>query len=317
MFIQTTPSLHTMVTSSFPKRITRRVWRGAWVIIGASLAATAAAAEKKAPVSEPSPAPLEQRVANLETLMQKQGLLELLQQLQSLQNEIAKLRGRVEVNGNEIEKLQERQGNIYSDLDQRLRKLEGSPEAAALPADTSPPLEVLTPAETAPPSGAAADSGLTVEIVTQPPPEEPAAEGAIPADVPPAATSNPVAAQAEYQAAFNLLKQAQYDQASAAFNNFLLHHPDSQYAENAQYWTGEAYFVTRRYNEAITEYMKLLTSYPQGAKAANSLLKIGISYAELQQKEEARKVLQDVIRQYPGTTAAQDAEKRLQQLGAE
>jgi TolA-binding protein len=47
-------------------------------------------------------------------------------------------------------------------------------------------------------------------------------------------------------------------------------------------------------------------------KAPNSLLKIGYSYYELKQNDEAKKVLQDLIQRYPGTTAAQDAEKRLQ-----
>ena len=126
------------------------------------------------------------------------------------------------------------------------------------------------------------------------------------------AVDDPLEAQAEYQQAFNLLKQSQYDKAIAAFNAFLAKHPQGQYSDNAQYWMGEAYFVTRRYNEAITEYMKLLTNYPQSQKAPNSLLKIGYSYYELKQDADAKKALQDLIRRYPGTPAAQDAAKRLQ-----
>ena len=284
----------------------------------AGIALSANAAEKKAPVTEPSSAKLEQRIENLERLVQKQGLLDMLQQLQELKTEINTLHGQLEVNTHELEQLQERQRSLYNDLDGRLKNLEGKnvPQSAA---DTTPPLQMMPPGESVEPAGAEAESSLTVENVT---PDSPAPEVAIPEDVTatenaplgqaPVTTVDPIEAQAEYQQAFNLLKQSQYDKAIAAFNAFLSRHPQGQYSDNAQYWMGEAYFVTRRYNEAITEYMKLLTNYPQSQKAPNSLLKIGYSYYELKQDADAKKALQDLIRRYPGTPAAQDAAKRLQ-----
>jgi len=288
-------------------------------ILGAGIAVSAVAAEKKAPVTEPAAEKLEQRVANLEQMLQNQGLLDMLQKLQALETEIGNLRGQIEVNSHEIEQLKEQQRSLYNDIDRRLQKLEGKTVSATTPpAETTPPLEVMTPTETVQPAGTEAESGLTVETV--PPPEQTPApadeEQSVPAEQPAAVSDNPVEAQAEYQQAFSLLKQAQYDKAISAFNAFLGKHPQSQYSENAQYWLGETYFVTRRYNEAITEYMKLLTNYPQSQKAPNSLLKIGYSYIELKQLADAKKALQDVTQRFPGTTAAQDAEKRLQSLNA-
>ena len=286
-------------------------------ILYMGIAAAAGAAEKKAPVTEPAITNLEQRVANLERLLQNQGLLDMLQQLQALQAEISSLRGQIEINSHELEQLKERQRGMYNDIDRRLQKLEGKNIAATPPSpETTPPLEVMTPTESTHAAGARAESGLTVETV--PSPDQAADTAAspetedIPSDQHPPAATNPLEAQAEYQQAFNLLKQAQYDKAITAFDTFLGKYLQSQYSDNAQYWMGETYFVTRRFNEAITEYMKLLANYPQSQKAANSLLKIGYSYYELKQDADAKKVLQDLIRRYPGTTAAQDAEKRLQ-----
>lgn len=294
------------------------IFTGTILCAGAVLSANAA--ERKAPVTEPAVPKLEQRVDNLERLMQSQGLLDMLQQLQALKTEINTLRGQIEVNTHELEKLQERQRTLYNDLDERLKKYEGqNASRTSVPAATEPPLEVMSSSPSAEPVGTEAESSLTVENVT---PAGPAPEVATPENVTaienapqdqaPSVAVDPLAAQAEYQQAFNLLKQSQYDKAIAAFNAFLGNYPQSQYSDNAQYWMGEAYFVTRRFNEAITEYMKLLTNYPQSQKAPISLLKIGYSYYELKQEAEAKKVLQDLILRYPGTTAAQDAEKRLQ-----
>ncbi|MGH8119076.1 MAG: tol-pal system protein YbgF [Gammaproteobacteria bacterium] len=283
-------------------------------VLGAGIVVAAAAAEKKTPVTEPAPQKLEQRVANLEQMLQNQGLLDMLQQLQALQAEIGKLRGQIEVNNHELEQLQEQQRSLYSDIDRRLQKLEGKSVPTTAPAAETPPLEVMTPMESVEAAGTEAETGLTVETVS--PPDQATApaleEQAGSAEQPLAPSVDPLEAQAEYQQAFSLLKQAQYDKAIGAFNDFLVQYPQSQYSENAQYWLGETYFVTRRYNEAITEYMKLLTNYPQSQKASNSLLKIGYSYYELKQDADARKVMQDVVQRYPGSTAAQDAEKRLQ-----
>ena len=165
-------------------------------------------------------------------------------------------------------------------------------------------------------AGNEAESTLTVENVATDTQTEPPAVDTGPgiAEQPPAATvseDDALKAQADYQEAFLLLKKADYNQAINAFDTFLHKYPDSQYSDNAQYWMGEAYYVTRRFNEAITEYMKLVTNYPNSQKVPNSLLKIGYSYFELGQRDEARKVLEDLINKFPGTTAAQDAQERL------
>ena len=57
--------------------------------------------------------------------------LDLSNQIQALQTEIAKLRGQIEVQGYDIETAKKRQTDFYADLDARLRKLEAAAKAAA------------------------------------------------------------------------------------------------------------------------------------------------------------------------------------------
>jgi len=54
----------------------------------------------------------------------KKALLELVNQLEALKQEIAGLRGQIEVVGNRVEGLDKRQKDLYVDLDTRLRKFE-------------------------------------------------------------------------------------------------------------------------------------------------------------------------------------------------
>ena len=283
------------------------------------------AADKGAPVTEPSLARIEERLANMERLLQNEGLLDMLQQIQRLQQEVTDLRGQIEVNSHKLENLEEKQRKLYTDIDSRLQRIDRQNATTDLTETTQPPpLKMMEPADTAVPAGNEADSTLTVENVSTDTQTE--AEPALTTDSAPETVEQPPAvtvseddalkAQANYQEAFRLLKTAEYDQAINAFDTFLRKYPDSQYSDNAQYWLGEAYYVTRRFNEAITEYMKLVTNFPDSQKVPNSLLKIGYSYYELGQADEARKILEDLINRFPGTNAAQDAQDKLKKSSA-
>jgi len=120
--------------------------------------------------------------------------------------------------------------------------------------------------------------------------------------------------QAEYQQAFKLLKQSQYDQAIKAFDTFLQTHPENQYSDNAQYWMAEALYVKRQYEEAIKQYNNLVTNYPDSQKVPHGLLKIGYSYQELGMADEAKLWYTDVQQRFPGTTASRLADNRLKHI---
>ena len=123
--------------------------------------------------------------------------------------------------------------------------------------------------------------------------------------------------RANYQAAFDLLKAGQYAEAGAAFTQFLDTFPQSNLADNAQYWLGESQYVTKNYQQALQDFRKVVERYPQSRKIPDALLKIGYCNYELKSWSEARQALTTVQQQYPDTTAARLAGQRLAQMSSE
>ncbi len=275
------------------------------------------AGQVKAPVEEPMPSNVDQRMPSnvdqrlnkVERLLESQGLLDMLSQLESLQKEMQRLRGEIEVQTHTLEQIKQRQRDLYVDLDKRLQRIEALGVAGTTP---SPP----GPSTGSRPAGQPGAAPLTVEVAKRPPAEAPKPSATAPAQTEPAAAvgDDPAAARAAYQRAFTLLKQGRYEQAVTAFNEFLATYPNSSYADNAQYWLAESYYVLRRFEQAIVEYQKLVANYPNSQKLTHSMLKIGYSYYELGQMDQARTVLEDLKTRYPGTTAARLAEERLQRM---
>jgi tol-pal system protein YbgF len=105
---------------------------------------------------------------------------------------------------------------------------------------------------------------------------------------PPSAGELPAgSASAQYNAAFGLLKQADYPAAAEALKTFVAQHPKDALAGSAQYWLGETYYARGRYAEAASAFAEGYKNYPKGTKAADDLLKLGMSLARTNQKQNA------------------------------
>jgi tol-pal system protein YbgF len=120
------------------------------------------------------------------------------------------------------------------------------------------------------------------------------------------------AAGAEYRAAVELVKSGSKDDAVAALRKFLESHARHEYADNAQYWLGEAYYGAKDYKNALMEFRATIETYPRGNKVPDALLKVGYCYSALGQTEKARAVLEQVVNLYPKTEPASLAAKRLE-----
>ncbi|CAK0752177.1 Cell division coordinator CpoB [Gammaproteobacteria bacterium] len=217
----------------------------------------------------------------------KQTVIELYRQLQTLQQEVQQLRGEVE---NQSRALETMKARVQNETAQTGTELQRPPGAAV---ESLPPVLVTT--QTAPPRSAA------VPVI-------PPLPGV------PQSTAPVTSEQGAYDNAFGLLRAGSFDEASTAFQNFLANYGKSPLAANAQYWIGEALYVTRRFREAYPEFQKVVSDYPSAPKVADALLKCGYILAELNQVSEARKLLEDVISSFPQTTAAQLAAARLAKM---
>lgn len=118
----------------------------------------------------------------------------------------------------------------------------------------------------------------------------------------------------EYQQAFDLLQRGHYDKAIPAFESFIKQSPTGDYADNAQYWLGEAYYSKRDFVGALASFKKLVDNYPDSPKKSHALLKIGFSYDELGDKIAARQALEQLRKEFPSTTPARLADERLKKL---
>jgi tol-pal system protein YbgF len=120
--------------------------------------------------------------------------------------------------------------------------------------------------------------------------------------------------QATYDAGMAALRSGNYDKAVATFREVVTNYPTGDLAANAQFWIGESYYTKGDLESAITAYRKVLSDWPQSRKAPDAMVKLGFSLSDLKRNGEARDMLQDVVRKYPGTPAAQLAADRLKRL---
>jgi tol-pal system protein YbgF len=123
--------------------------------------------------------------------------------------------------------------------------------------------------------------------------------------------------RANYQAAFDLLKDGKYEEAIAGFRQFMTTFPTSALADNAQYWLGEAHYVNKQYPDALRDFRTVLEKYPDSRKTPDALLKIGFCNYELKNWAEARSSLTQVVQRFGDTTAARLASQRLAKMDGE
>lgn len=120
----------------------------------------------------------------------------------------------------------------------------------------------------------------------------------------------------EYEAAWKLLQNKDYRGAIAQFRRFLRRNPNSNFADNAQYWIGESYYALKEFDQAILEFDVVRRQYPNGDKVPAALLKQGYAFAELGDRVDARLILQEVIDRYPQSQEAQKARSKVSSLGS-
>lgn len=122
------------------------------------------------------------------------------------------------------------------------------------------------------------------------------------------------AVKKDYEAAWKLLEQKNYRAAIARFKEFIKKHPQSEYADNAQYWIGESHYALREFDQAILEFDAVRRKYPKGDKVPAALLKQGFAFAELGDKVDARLILQELVDRYPQSQEAAKAKQKLKTL---
>jgi tol-pal system protein YbgF len=228
------------------------------------------------------------------------------QRINALEGQIRDLNGQVEKVSYSNSQLQTKLERLEKDDDFRLKELEskaaGAPQAAqqGAPAVTANGAPVLNPPGGAnkpadwnptmgsPPGNLGQVSANDLKAAAA------AGSGAAPKGTLPGKTP-----QEQYDYAFGLLRNSDYDGANNAFQLFIQQHPQDPLAGNAVYWLGQIPFSQGDYDKAAPLFLDAYRKYPKSAKAGESLLKVGLSFDNLNKKKEACVAIMRFISEFP------------------
>ena len=123
-----------------------------------------------------------------------------------------------------------------------------------------------------------------------------------------------VADYAQFQSAFILGLQKQYNAKIEQLNTLITKYPHSDYNDDAMYEIGRTYVLQDKHQDAINAYRNLQKTHPQSRLTRKASLEIGMQYANLNQNEEAIKAYKYVIENYPSSEETRIALDGLQAL---
>jgi len=210
---------------------------------------------------------LELRIQHLEQLTETRNKVQadMSYQLSEIQREVRALTGQVEDNTFKLKQIQDRQRDLYRDIETRLSGMANQPtqkDKSAKPKSTRSIKKTSTAT-----NANLADSGN---------------------------------ARREFEAAFALVRNKNYTAAIAAFDKFLSEYPTSSYSANARYWMGQVYLVQNNLIDAEKQFAMLISEFPDSSKSAAAKLKLGDIFIKQEKWQEAKTYYSDVASNHTG-----------------
>jgi len=112
-----------------------------------------------------------------------------------------------------------------------------------------------------------------------------------------------------YKKGLDLMGQGEYRQAQAAFADFIVQFPESDLADNAQYWIGECFYSEKNFKDARDAFKAVSDHFPFGNKMPDALYKQGLCERQLGQEDQAKATLKKLADEFPDSEAAAKAAK--------
>ena len=225
--------------------------------------------------------------------------------LMSLEEELRSMNGRLEQMEFTTHRLEQINQRLQADMDARLAKLEQNalsptPPPAAVPTVTPIPNPTIKPQTSLPvgnPQTTVAgtlgdlkmqDGHITGGSVS---PNAPA--------LPDAPADYGLSPQEQFDRAFGLLRQANYDEAEHAFKTFIEKNPKDRQIDVAKYWYAETLYVRNHYDASAVAFADAYQQNPRGARAPDSLLNMALSLNALNKTSDACATLGELLRKFP------------------
>jgi len=218
-----------------------------------------------------------ERIVRLETQMQSQGLLSMLNQLDALKADIALLRGAQEEQAHRQEIADKRTRDLYVDLDEQIKELASRPVAASFDSIRLQPSKTL-----------------------------------VAAPMPPVVNVDAESEARAYEAAHGMVKAGRYFDAIAAFQTFISQYPTGKLAANALYWIGISQVTGQSdFKAAANSYQRILREYPTSPKVPDAMLSLARAQIQLDDKAAASETLNQLLLKHPFSKAAENGKKLL------
>jgi len=106
----------------------------------------------------------------------------------------------------------------------------------------------------------------------------------------------------------------QYDLAISGYMEFLQKFPDDARAAEAHLYIANALAAQKKFDAAVQEYDIVLQKYPESDKTRIALWKKGLTQADATQPQQAIATLNEVVKRFPNTSEATNAQAKLREL---
>ena len=216
----------------------------------------------------------------LNALTNTESLDLILEKIENLEIELARLANQIDSNTFEVQKLDESNQARYVDLDKRIHEL----EAIIL---------------------------LSKEEVEEETNEEFIAENPL------AELIEKDGEEEEFTLWSNTLKlidNSRYSEAAENLRFLILSYPNGAYLVDSYFWLGEIYFLQEMNEDAYETYFSLINNFPDHERVSTSLYKLGLISIKLDKNEEAIAFFERVILNYPNSGSSVLSEQELVKL---
>lgn len=107
------------------------------------------------------------------------------------------------------------------------------------------------------------------------------------------------------------IRGGDFDKSVGMLSAFQRRYAGSAYTDMSRFWLGNALYGKRDYKEAITAFRGFVAAAPEHPRAPEALLALANSQAEMKDPKGARKTIEELMKAYPQSEAAQAGKERL------
>jgi tol-pal system protein YbgF len=235
---------------------------------------------------------LQPLAARIDGKADTKALLKLSEEIDKLRQDLAGLRGQLEVVSNDIANTQRRQKDFYTDLDQRIGALDQKYAAVETRQQALENKQSTLDSKPATPTKAG-DSSTAI--------------------APPDADER-LSEQKTYDLALGHFKSENYRAAAQGFTDFLKRFPDSSNLAQAYFWLGSSHYALQDCVSAMPAFQTVVSRFTNSQRAPDAMLSLAECQRDLKDKAAARQTINNLIKRFPTSPAAKTGKELLSEL---